>query len=142
MQNININEGFKYFSINNDENRVICFNPSDINIISRIQKAAEALENITAEDIKLKADGTPTVISAAEAVEDISRRIKEQIDFIFDSPVSDTVFRNQSPLSSVGGVPFYERFLEAVIPVIQREVSLEKQASLERADKYIRAVKK
>jgi len=39
MQNINTDDGLKRFTINGDENRVIEFNPNDLNLITRLSKA-------------------------------------------------------------------------------------------------------
>ena len=142
--NINIYDGFKEFTINNDSNKVIRFNPSDIGIIERINKAHNEIKDIKIDtNVALNNDGTPVseIQSAADAVNKLSTTIKRQIDFIFDSPVSDVVFGNQSPISMVGGIPFYERFLNAVIPVIENEVKAEKKASEERISKYTSVVK-
>ena len=37
MQNINFDEGYKEFSINGDEKRVIRFNPKDFGILTRME---------------------------------------------------------------------------------------------------------
>lgn len=145
MQNLNFDDGYKEFSINNDPNRVIRFNPADFGIIERIDIAYEEIEKAAKIDVdmELKPDGTPRddLGKAAEIVKEISDTIKNQIDYIFNSPVSDTVFGNQSPLGLVKGVPLYERFLEVAIPVIQKEVRKEAEASQKRVNKYVSVVK-
>ena len=47
MQCISFDEGYKEFAINNDENRVIRFNPKDFGILTRMEDTLsdfEALE--------------------------------------------------------------------------------------------------
>lgn len=146
MQNLIIDDGFKSFMINDDPNKVIRFNPADFGIIERINtayKEIQAVQNI-AEDIDLNPDGSPVEMmeSAANAVAKVSNTIKQQIDFIFDSPVSAVVFGNQSPLSMVKGKPFYERFLNIVKPEIVKSVEKEKEASQKRVQKYTKQVRK
>lgn len=145
MQNLNFDDGYKEFSINNDESRVIRFNPADFGILERIKIAYDEIEKATRinDDIELKADGTPleAIGQAAEIVKGVSDTIKQQIDYIFNSPVSEMVFGNQSPLGMVKGVPLYERFLNAVTPVIEKEVRSEMVASQKRISKYTSQVK-
>jgi hypothetical protein len=145
MQNLNFDDGYKEFSINGDESRIIRFNPADFSIIERIKTAYDEIDKATKidNDIELKADGTPLdeLGKAAEIVKGINDTIRRQIDHIFNSSVSDTVFGNQSPLGMVKGVPLYERFLNAATPIIQKEVKAEQQASQKRVSKYTKQVK-
>lgn len=145
MQNLIIDDGFKEFTINNDPNKVIRFNPSDFGIIERINNAYKEIEDVqnSVDDIELNNDGSPVdfLNNAAETVSRVSNIIKKEIDYIFDSPVSEVVFGNQSPLSMVKGAPFYERFLNAVVPIIEKEVKAEQTASQKRISKYTSQVK-
>ena len=145
MQNLNFSDGFKEFSLNGDESKVIRFNPADLGIIERIEKAYKEIDGVTkvGADVELRADGTPIeeLSKAASIVKKTSDTIKAQIDYIFDSSVSVVVFGNQSPLSMVGGIPFYERFLNAVIPVLKKEIQFEQKASQQRISKYTKVVK-
>lgn len=145
MQNLNFDDGYKEFTLHNDPNRVIRFNPSDFGIIERINAAYEEIEKATNidTDIELKTDGTPRedLGRAAAIVKGVSDTVKAQIDYIFNSSVSDVVFGKQSPLSLVGGIPLYERFLNVVIPVIQKDVKKEMDASEKRVNKYVSVVK-
>lgn len=140
MQNLNFDDGFKEFSINNDPSKVIRFNPADFGIIERINTAYNEIQKTTQieDDIQLNPDGTPMEMigKVAEVVKGIADSIKAQIDYIFNSPVSEVVFGNQSPLGMVKGVPLYERFLDIVIPVIKQEVESEMKASQKRVSKY------
>lgn len=145
MKNLCFDDGYKEFSINNDPNKVIRFNPADLGIIERVNKAYQEIEKATKfkSDIELKVDGSPVDVigQAAELVKSVSDTVKAQIDYIFNSPVSEVVFGNQSPLAMVKGKPLYERFLEAIIPVIQEEVMTELAASKKRINKYVSQVK-
>lgn len=145
MQNLNFDDGYKEFSINNDPGRVIRFNPADFGIIERIKTAYDEINKAADLDknIELKPDGTALdeFSKAADVVRDVDNTIREQIDYIFNSPVSDAVFGRQSTLGMVKGMPLYERFLNAVIPVIEKEVGIQQEASQKRIQKYTRQVK-
>jgi hypothetical protein len=149
MQSLRFDDGYKEFMINDDPNRIIRFNPADYGIIERFNKARK---DILAEvekvqnDFDLKADGSPDVREdeleqAAEVVGTIRKLICDKIDYIFGSPVSDVVFGTQSPLSSVKGVPLFERFIQAAQPIIEAEVRKEQEAALKRVEKYTKQVK-
>ena len=149
MQNIRFDDGFKEFMINDDPNRIIRFNPADYGIIERFNKARKDIlaevEKIQ-KDFDLKPDGSPDVPTdeleeAAEVISAVRKLICDKIDYIFGSPVSEVVFGTQSPLSSVKGVPLFERFIQAAQPIIEAEVRKEQEASIKRVEKYTKQVK-
>ena len=138
MFNITIDDGYKEFTINNDPNRVIRFNPADIAIIERFEVAGrvmqEAAEKVS--DVPLQPDGRPTLEAAASAVAGVNQIIREQVDYIFNYPVSEAVFGKQSPLASVGGIPLFEQFLVAAMAYVKSEIRTEREASAARIAKY------
>ncbi|RDU21940.1 hypothetical protein [Anaerosacchariphilus polymeriproducens] len=145
MQSINFDDGYKEFAINGDESRVIRFNPCDMGILERIKKAYEEIEKAEEEskDIELKPDGTvkDDLEESVKALEVFKNVINTQIDYIFNSAVAEIAFNGQSPLSLVGGVPLYERFLNAILPIIEKDVKKEMKASQRRISKYTDVVK-
>lgn len=145
MQNLQFDDGYKEFSINGDESRIIRFNPADFSIIERIKAAYDEIDKASKleEDIELKADGTPIddLGRAAEIVTGINNKVREMIDYIFNSPVSDKVFGKQSPLSIVKGRPLWQGFLECLEPVIKTEVKKAQEESRKHISKYTKQVK-
>ena len=126
-------EGFKEFNINGDPNRVIKFNPTDISIIERAQKVKKEIGEEVKKLDKLEINDDEAV---AKAVEEVNKIIKEKINYIFGSDVSETVFGVQSPLASANGVTLAERFIAAAIPIIQKEIEDEDKKSRARMSKY------
>ena len=146
MKSLKIDDGYKEFMINDDPGRVIRFNPSDVAILTRIRDSVERIEQSLKDsenDFALNPDGTPAeqMEQAGEAVRNVTELVKEQINYIFNADVSEAVFGNQSPLSLVGGVPLYERFLNVVIPEIEKAVKAEQKLSEKRVSKYVEMVK-
>jgi len=142
MQNLNIDDGKKRFTINNDPNRVIEFQPSDINLYSRLvdaQKNITKIANDMPDDLKKGIDENDDEVLErfAKLLSDLDKKVKEQIDFLFGSNVSDIVFESASSLSVVNGKFFVERFLEAVTPILDREITEVTQQSEKRINKHI-----
>lgn len=131
MNNLSFNEGYKEFTINNNPNRVIRFNPTDVGIIERFDIASKKLEGMAA--------GISEEENDASVLAKLDAEIKEQIDYIFNQPVSDIVFGAQSPMAPVGGKLLFEGFLEAVLPVIKESIKKEQKESAERVGKYVKA---
>ncbi len=148
MQSINFDDGYKSFAINNDENRVIKFNPSDPDIIRRFDEGLKAIEKkkkTLDTDMDIKADGTPDVEeneleNAAKLLTEFNEVLKEQLNHMFNSDVFDTIFGNQSPLSLVkkGREKMYlfEAFLTAAMPIIEKEFEAYNKESEKRISKY------
>lgn len=149
MQNLIIDDGLKEFMINGDKNRVIRFNPADINLLERFDKAYKSIEEEQRrieKDIELKTNGKPVeeqedYEQALEVIRRLNQFIKDQIDYIFDSEVSDVIFGNQSPMSTVKGRPFFERVFDAIQPILEKEITAERKASEKRISKYTGQIK-
>lgn len=145
MKDLSFDEGYKEFSINGDENRVIMFNPSDLAIIKRLEEAKNKISESMAikDDIELDNEGKPvdSLENYSKVISHIDNVIKEQINYIFDSDVANVVFGNQSPLANIKGKPLYERFMESVMPEIKKAVEEEAKESRKRVAKYTKVVK-
>lgn len=146
MQNIRFDDGYKEFMLNDDPDKVIRFDPADFAIINRFNEARKTIEkeiDVLGDDAGISSTGEPTdeLEEAAEAINRVNKLIREQVDYIFDSPVSEMVFGNKSPLAMVKGVPLFERFIAAAQSVIEREVKAEMKASEKRVSKYTKQVK-
>ncbi len=153
MANINFDEGYKKFTLNNDPNRVIKFNPGDVEMMNRIIDCQKSIDEEvkTLDDIVLDNEGN--LIKAdnitadefektAQKVKDFGQFIKDKIDYVFNDKISEVVFQNQSPLSLVEGRPLFYGFLESVIPELEREIKAEQQKSRQKINKYTSQVKK
>lgn len=148
MQSINFSDGYKSFCINNDPDRVIRFNPTDIDIVKRFNQAMKELreEKEGLEDVNLNPDGTvadddTTLERTSEVLEQFNQVIREKLNFIFKSDVYDTVFDGQSPMAIVGTERqlLFEAFMDAAFHIINEEVE---SATRERVDKYVSKYKK
>lgn len=140
-QNLNFDDGYMSFTLNNDPNRVIRFNPTDFGIITRIKEAYNAIDKAadSAGDIKINPDGSTAeqIEGAAEALALYDNAVKGAIDSIFNSEISDIAFGKQSPLSLVGGGKFlWESFLECICKVVEKEANTKIEISRKKLSKY------
>lgn len=109
----------KKFRINGDFNRMLELNVSDLNIISRLNTAypklkallIEAQEKITSipessddSDIPLK--------EIANHLEDIDKKMRELIDYIFDTNASEICAPSGNMFDPVGGQWRFERIID------------------------------
>ena len=143
--NLDLGEEYVELTINNDESRVIRIDLNDLGMIERLNESYQKIEEFQKnnKDIEIKPDGTPVdgLMQSAEVLKSFKNLIKEQIDFIFDAKVSDIVFGNKNPLSTVKGVPLYERFLNALKPYIEKIAKKEREESNKRVQKYMKVIK-
>lgn len=136
MQSISFDEGYKEFAINNDENRVIRFNPKDFGILTRME---DTLSDFEALEKKLK-DGNEEEFT--NNLREAEKVVHENIDSIFNANVHDIIFNHQSPISLVGGEFLFMRVIEALVPIVEKEVKYEMQKSEKRMSKYTEKYKK
>lgn len=142
MRSISFPDNIKSFSINDDDSRVIRFNPADPNILARADEAQKRIKDKQGQlaEVKLRPDGSPmdSTDAAVELLREFDQLIREEINYIFNSDVYDTVFAGQSPLCIVGDEKefLFEAFISAALPIIQEGVDEFESASNARVGKY------
>lgn len=139
MKNLNINKGYKEYSINNDENAVIRVRTTDFGIIEKLTKIKSRTAETVSKMEKLRESESIDTILAA--LDDADKEIREELDAVFDSYVSEVVFGSTNCLSFAGGQPIALNFLEAIIPEIQHDLEAEQGAAKKRIDAYAAAAK-
>lgn len=142
IKNINFDDGYKSFTLNGDKQRVIRFNPADPNFIKRAMEAEKRIiqSKFLLDDLNLNPDGTPEEMAdnTVKAINEFEEIMKDQINYIFNANVYDTVFAGQSPLCIVGKNRLYlfEAFMDSVIPVIAAEIEEYNKESMSKVSKY------
>lgn len=139
MKNLNINKGYKSYTINGDESVVITVKTTDFSIIDRLTKVQEHIGDIVTEMQSIKKNAAAEEYLAA--LDKADKKVKAELDEVFDSPVSAAVFGNMNSLSFAGGQPVALNFLEAIIPEIAADLEDEQKASAEKIEKYTAQVK-
>lgn len=135
MQSINFNTGYKTYSINGDENNVICVNVTDVNILKRFEETQKIIEDIDKIFVD-KNNPTPGELYTAD------QKIREALNYAFGSDICTPAFGAANCLSPVSnGKTLFEAFTDAFLPVIKRDIESAMNASRihleQKTDKYV-----
>lgn len=127
----------------NGDKDCIYFNPSDPDLMIRIKNVESRIEEKIGEikDVELTADGNP-IGDFVEEFERIQTIIKNEIDVVFDSNISEIVFKHCSPFAIVNGDYFMLAFLDAIKPEIEKHIKKSRAEAAKRMNKHIGKYKK
>ena len=102
MQSLSFDEGLKSYMINGDSNRILRFNPGDVNILTRYKEVNNLADNLP--EAKINPDGTAAenVDIVTEQLAAFDNALREQLNYLFNADVYDVLFYGQSPLCIVG----------------------------------------
>lgn len=148
MRSINFDDGFKSFCINGDENRVIRFNPGDLNMRVRVEEAQKRIRKWegSLKAIELNPDGTLVVEDEEESAElrGFEDMLRRELNYVFNADVYDTIFSGQSPLCTVGKEKMFlfAAVLQSVTPIIEEEIEAFSSASQARVENYTKGYRK
>lgn len=141
MAAIKIETGFKTYDIEDTNGKVlgqIEVNTSDINFFSRAKETQKYIEDIISDIDESKELTEDEIVGKITEYDNI---IKEKVDELFNSNVSDTVFGNQNVFNTHNGVTFVERFFKSIVPVIAKDIKTELEKSQKNVEKYTKMVK-
>ncbi len=109
--------GKKKIRINGDDSLILMLNTSDFNVIQRLDESLPKLDNLEAEITKLgeKSKEESDTAKFAAQIKRFDDQMKEIIDYIFDSNVSEVCAGNASMCDFVdGGFMRYEVIISAL----------------------------
>ncbi len=112
MQSINFDTGIKKYAVNGDENNVININVSDVNIIKRFRESLPKIEKLREK-------------YSSETVEDVieaDAEIRILLNEAFGTDICTPAFGSTNCLSMVNGVPLFERFFTAFMPILEADI--------------------
>lgn len=117
MDNLNLGLDIQEICINGDENKKISFCPGDVNIINRYKESIEVFENIQNDFENISGDiNEDNSMEIITKLFELDKLIKDKIDYIFNSKISDIVFGEISCLTKgVNGEPIFKNLLESLI---------------------------
>lgn len=139
MESINFNIGnIKEYAINGDENNTIKIDVSDYGLIERFKTAMTEIESVQQE---YKSINNPN----EDVFKEMDKKARDIVNKAFDNDVCSKAFGNKNCLSTASnGKPMLINFLEAFIPIIQRDfgsVIKAQQITIEqKTEKYTKPV--
>lgn len=128
MNNISFEEGYKEFAINNDENRILRFNPSDIGLIDRIKSELEKMEVYANEHMTDKDNYDLSI--------ELDQQLRSHVNEMFYEGADKIIFADQNVMTTVNGVTIFERFFRALLNTMEPYVKKEGRKSQEKIEKY------
>lgn len=139
----------KRVRINGDDNKIIELNISDINIMNRLEVAYDKLNKMLDEVYKeAKTPEDPDNLSDEETEEmqktlsEIDMRMREQVDYIFDYPVSEKCVDGGSMWDPIEGEFRYEHVISALLSLYENNLSSEFSKMKSRVDNKLQDHKK
>lgn len=133
----------KRFTIDGDANRVLELDTSDMTILNRLNVALPKLEALRDELATVDTTSTATeeaVKLAGEELSKVDSKMREIVDYIFDSNVSAICAPSGSMYDVFGGQMRYEIIINSLVNLYERNLSEEAHRLQVRAqshtDKY------
>lgn len=130
-----IDDGSRVYNIRNKRRELLgqfTFVPSDMGIIERYEHTIDVFENLQE---KLKNSETDTDI--IQIKKEAETEIKKEIDYLFNSDVSGSFFKDKSPFTPLESGEFYvENVINAVKAIIESETGKRLGKAKSRANKY------
>lgn len=139
-KSIKFDTGFKEYVINDDENKKIRINVSDINILKRLEEVQKRIEEKTE-----KHKDNDKQLTTEEFLE-LDKIVREEINYAFGNDICTTAFGGMNAMSPVSNGKFlFEVFLESLIPVLQEDMKAAVQAQNihleDKMEQYVSAAK-
>lgn len=140
MEKLNFKNNIKKYCINDDENCIISVNTTDYAILDRIKKSLNTIENLSEEYKNKKINNDD---EANELFVSADLKIREQINYIFNSDVCTSAFGNTNCLSLCDdGSTLFENFINAVVPIIKKDIAEAQKKQEKHIERYTSQAKK
>ena len=128
LDNIVFDDGFKELKINGDENRIVRWNPSDLNFVDRFlefeewlsgDELAKKVAGIQGSDFTQDEDNDLNIngYTKGETTE-LGLHINKMIDRTFGAGFTDAAFNGAHPMTPTASGFLFENFIEALYPII------------------------
>ena len=140
----------KKFRINGNNDAILELDTTDLNISHRLNDAYDKLNKMM-DEVKDKLDGIPDndddvtdddTRTVGDALKMLDTNMREQVDYIFDAPVSEICLPHGSMYSPHNGMFNYEYIIDAVTSLyetdLNKEFTLMRKRVAARTEKYTR----
>jgi hypothetical protein len=124
----------KRFRINGDPNKILELNTSDLSITSRLSKSYEKLNKYMDEvgkELQAVPDSGEEELSedqerlVEENLAKIDAKMREEIDYIFDAPVSEVCADEGSMYDPFNGMFRFEHIIDAITKLYENNLNSE-----------------
>ena len=138
----------KRFRINGDNSKILELNTSDMRIASRLKEAYPRLNNLMDEvadefnNLPDEVEDEETLTKVADAVDKIDKKMRDEIDYIFDANVSEVCGSDGSMWDPIDGMFRYEHIIDKLAKLYENNLDKEfadmKRRVETKAGKYVK----
>lgn len=144
IRDISLASKKKSFRIDGDNNRIIYLDTTDMNIIVRLEEtyqdlyklALEATDRLVESKNNPQGDDESPLTDYAKILKDIDKQMREKLDYIFDSPISDVCVPTGNMYSMHNGEWEFEHILDALSGLYAGDFTKEVKKMSERVKKH------
>lgn len=148
IQDINLSETRKQiFRVDGDDSRVLELNTSDLNLLVRLREAYPKLialsddafkrwPQVAETDENLDFMTDPAITATIQILQDVDKKMRELVDYIFDSNVSEVCAPNGSMYDPINGKLRYEYIIECLTSLYETNISSEMKKISKRVQKH------
>lgn len=136
----------KRFRIDGDDNRILELNTSDLNILPRLKETYPKLMELNNQVAELSAKASETTDgtglengefdSVIDTLAQVDTSMRELIDYIFDSNVSEICAPSGSMYDPINGQCRFEHIITCLTNLYETDMSAELDKLAKRTDKY------
>ena len=114
----------KRFRIDNDDSRILELNTSDMTILNRLDEAERRLKEL-ADYANFEVSNGEEAKNAVEELLNTDKKMRDIIDYLFDSPVSDVCAPNGSMYDPFNGKYRFEHIMEVLFTQYEKNINEE-----------------
>lgn len=126
----------KRFTIDNDENRILELDTSDLNIIKRINEFYPKLKQLEEKIQNIPDFNEDQIIDVAEFLDDIDKEMRIAVDTIFDSNVCEVCVPSGSMYDPINGRLRYEILIDVLSKLYDENLTSEIKKVNKRVEKH------
>lgn len=126
----------KRFTIDNDENRILELDTSDLNIIKRINEFYPKLKQLEEKIQNIPDFNEDQIVDVAEFLDDIDREMRIAVDTIFDSNVCEVCVPSGSMYDPINGRLRYEILIDVLSKLYDENLTSEIKKVNKRIEKH------
>lgn len=120
------------FRINGNDDKILRLNISDLGIIDRFEKGYAKLQEEVSKIAEIPMDDD----NVTEKMAEIDKIMRKQIDFIFDSNVSEICAGDGTMYDPKGGVLRFEHILDVLLGLYEKNIQEEYKKVKNRIEKH------
>ena len=129
----------KRFRIDGDDNRIVELNTSDLNILPRLREAYPKLQELNKQIASMAPDLTSddeAFNTTVDVLINVDKSMRELVDYIFDSNVSEVCAPSGSMYDPIGGQCRFEHIIACLTNLYETDLTAELDKLAKRTAKY------